>query len=93
MAGSVFRAGEDNRDRLRRDRRHRGLRLRQDGALLREVADSPAKGPFPAPADVLVTDPPYRSEQAATEADPFAAVYAADVELPEQAGRRTPSWP
>jgi len=32
-----------------------------------------------APADVLVTDPPYRSQQAATEADPFAAVYAAQV--------------
>ena len=42
---------------------------------------SPAKGPFPAPADMLVTDPPYRSEQAATEADPFAAVYAAHVLL------------
>ncbi len=32
-----------------------------------------------APADVLVTDAPYRSKQAATEADPFAAVYAAQV--------------
>jgi hypothetical protein len=32
-----------------------------------------------APADVLVTEAPYRSQQAATEADPFAAVYAADV--------------
>jgi hypothetical protein len=41
--------------------------------------DSPAKGPYVAPADVLVTDAPYRSQQAATEADPFAAVYAAQV--------------
>ena len=32
-----------------------------------------------APADVLVTEPPYRSQQAATEGDPFAAVYAAQV--------------
>jgi hypothetical protein len=41
--------------------------------------DDEAKGPYMAPADVLMTDPPYRSKQAATEADPFAAVYAADV--------------
>jgi hypothetical protein len=30
---------------------------------------------------VLVTDGPFRSRQAATEADPFAAVYAAEVPL------------
>ena len=42
---------------------------------------APAKGPYPAPADVLVTEPPYRSKQAATESDPFAAVYAANVPL------------
>ena len=40
-------------------------------------------GPIPAPADVLVTDPPYRSKQAATERDPFAAVYSATVDLEE----------
>jgi hypothetical protein len=40
---------------------------------------SPAKGPFPAPADVLVTEPRYRSKQAAQETDPFAAVYEAEV--------------
>jgi hypothetical protein len=39
----------------------------------------PAKGPFVAPADVLVTEGRYRSRQAASEADPFAAVYAAQV--------------
>jgi hypothetical protein len=41
--------------------------------------DSPAEGPFPAPADVLVTEPAFRSKQAATESDPFAAVYEAQV--------------
>ena len=41
--------------------------------------DAKARGPFPAPADVLVTDPPFRSRQAATESDFFAAVYGADV--------------
>ena len=46
------------------------------------VAPTPgakAEGPFPAPADVLLTQGRYRSKQAATEADPFAAVYAAQV--------------
>jgi hypothetical protein len=46
------------------------------------IAPSPnakARGPFPAPADVLVTDPPYRSRQAASETDLFAAVYGAEV--------------
>jgi hypothetical protein len=40
---------------------------------------APAQGPYVAPADVLVTQPPYRSKQAATEQDPFAAIYAAQV--------------
>lgn len=44
-------------------------------------ADAKARGPFLAPADLLVTDPAYASKQAATEEDPFAAVYAADVPL------------
>src|ERR1700759_2598451 len=38
---------------------------------------APAKGPYPAPADVLLTDARYRSKQAATAADPFVAVYGA----------------
>ena len=38
-----------------------------------------AKGPFVAPADVLLTEGKYRSKQAATEQDPFSAVYAAQV--------------
>jgi len=39
----------------------------------------PARGPFVAPADVLLTKPAYRSKQAATEQDPFSAIYAAQV--------------
>ena len=39
----------------------------------------PAKGPFPAPADVLITEGRYRSRQAAEETDPFAAVYESQV--------------
>ena len=41
--------------------------------------DARARGPYPAPADVLVTDAPFRSRQAATETDLFAALYAAEV--------------
>jgi hypothetical protein len=36
-------------------------------------------GPFPAPADVLLTDPKFRSQQAATDTSPFAAIYEAHV--------------
>jgi len=48
--------------------------------------DAKARGPYPAPADLLVTDPAFRSRQAATEADRFAAVYGAHVRFPK-AGR------
>ncbi len=41
--------------------------------------ESPAQGPFVAPADVLITEARYRSRQAAEETDPFAAVYQAQV--------------
>ena len=49
------------------------------------VAPTPndrAKGPFLAPADTLVTEAPYRSQNAAADTDPFASVYAADIPLP-----------
>ncbi len=42
---------------------------------------SKALGPFAAPADLLLTDTPFRSETAATEASPFAAVYETTVPL------------
>jgi hypothetical protein len=48
------------------------------------VADSPgakARGPYPAPADLLVTDPAYRSRTAAAEDDVFAAIYETHVRL------------
>ena len=48
--------------------------------------DAPAKGPYVAPADVLLTEGRYRSKQAATEQDPFSAVYAADVPF-DKAGK------
>jgi hypothetical protein len=51
------------------------------------VAPNPgakAEGPFPAPADVLLTDARYRSKQAATTQDPFVAVYGADIKFPKR---------
>ena len=44
--------------------------------------NSPAKGPYPAPTDSLITEPAFQSRNAATESDPFASVYSADVSLP-----------
>jgi hypothetical protein len=40
---------------------------------------SKAKGPFPAPADTLLTKPAFRSRTAASEKDPIASIYAAQV--------------
>jgi hypothetical protein len=45
---------------------------------------APARGPFVAPADVLITEGRYRSRQAAEETDPFAAVYEAQVDFDKQ---------
>jgi hypothetical protein len=45
--------------------------------------DEPARGPFTAPADLLVTEPAFRSQTAAGEEDPFAAIYQTQVELDE----------
>ena len=55
------------------------------------LADSPnrtARGPFPAPADALVTKPAFRSRTAASETDPIAAIYSAQVPL-RRPGRQT----
>ncbi len=49
------------------------------------VARSPgakAQGPFTAPADLLLTKPAFRSKQAATESNVFAAVYSTEVRFP-----------
>jgi hypothetical protein len=38
-----------------------------------------AQGPYPAPADSLITKPAFRSQNAATETSPIAQIYAAQV--------------
>ncbi|HEX2103963.1 MAG TPA: DUF47 family protein [Solirubrobacteraceae bacterium] len=45
-----------------------------------------ALGPFPAPADALVTKPAFRSQNAAVESSPIAQIYATKVPF-ERAGR------
>ncbi len=47
--------------------------------VARSGGTAKVRGPFPAPADLLITDAPFRSETAAAEDSPFAAVYAAGV--------------
>ena len=81
LASSVFVAGQENRVAFGVIDQDAGFLYGKTALYVARTPDSPAKGPYVAPADVLVTEPPYRSEQAATESDPFAAVYAADVPL------------
>ena len=42
-------------------------------------ATEKALGPFPAPADALVTKPAFRSQNAAGESSPIAQIYATRV--------------
>jgi hypothetical protein len=81
LAGSVYRAGEENRVAFGVIDSDAGFLYGKTALYIAKTPGSAAKGPYPAPADVLITDAPYRSEQAATEADPFAAVYATHVKL------------
>ena len=83
MASSVFVAGRDNRLAFGVIDKKAGFVYGKTALYIARSPSSKAKGPYPAPADVLVTAPPFRSQQAATEADPFAAVYAAQVPLPK----------
>jgi hypothetical protein len=78
LATSVFTVGE-NRLAFGVIDPNGGFVYGKSAVYLARTPDGRAEGPFPAPADVLVTDPAYRSKQAATESDPFAAVYAAQV--------------
>jgi len=87
LAGSVYRAGEPNRLAFGVIDDTAGFVYGKTAIYYAKTPTAKAKGPFPAPADVLVTDPPFRSEQAATETDPFAAVYAAEVDLPAEPGQ------
>ena len=78
LASSVFTVGQDRVAFGLIDDRS-GFVYGKTALYVAPGPDKPAQGPYPAPADVLITQGRYRSKQAATEADPFAAVYAAQV--------------
>ena len=78
MATSVFTPGK-NRVAFGMIDAQSGFVYGKTALYVARTPDGKAEGPFPAPADVLLTQGRYRSKQAATEADPFAAVYAAEV--------------
>ncbi len=78
MAGSIFTVGQD-RVAFGIIDSHSGFVYGKTAVYVAPNPSRPAQGPFPAPADVLITQGRYRSKQAATEADPFAAVYAAQI--------------
>lgn len=85
IATSVFRTG---RNRLAFGILDENLRfVYGDTVVYLQGESGGVEGPFPAPADVLITEARYRSQQAATEKDPFAAVYEAELDLP-----RTGVW-
>lgn len=78
LAGSVFTPGEN--------RLAFGVIDQKSGFVYGKtavyVADAPnriAQGPYAAPADLLITDPAYRSQTAAGEKDLFAAIYETSV--------------
>lgn len=79
LASSIFLAGRDNRVAFGVIDQNAGFLYGKTALYVARSPGAKARGPYVAPADVLVTDAPYRSQQAATEADPFAAVYAAQV--------------
>ena len=79
MATSVFRVGEN---RLAFGVLDENLKFVYGKTVVYvEPTGGSVKGPIAAPADVLLTQPRYRSKQAATEADPFVANYEALLEL------------
>ena len=64
LAGSVFLAGETNRLAFGVIDQHAGFVYGKTALYVARTPEAPRrKGPYVAPADVLVTDPPYRSSR------------------------------
>jgi predicted small lipoprotein YifL len=81
LATSVFRVGEN---RLAFGLLDENLKFVYGKTVIYVEPDGgDVQGPIAAPADVLLTQPRYRSRQAATEADPFVANYEALMTLDE----------
>ena len=80
LAGSVFTVGE-NRLAFGVIDPKTGFVYGKTAVYVADGPDARARGPYPAPADLLITDPAFRSQTAATEDDVFAAVYETQVPL------------
>ncbi len=80
LAGSVFTVGE-NRLAFGVIDQETGFVYGKTAVYVADSPDARARGPYPAPADLLITDPAFRSQTAATEDDVFAAVYETHVPL------------
>jgi len=78
LAGSVFTPGE-NRLAFGVSDPRTGSVYAKTAVYVADRARGRARGPFPATADLLITEPAFRSQAAASENDNFAAVYAARV--------------
>ena len=79
LASSVFVAGRENRLAFGVIDSNAGFLYAPTAVYVARTPESRARGPYLAPADVLLTEVPFRSKQAATEQDPFAAIYGARV--------------
>jgi hypothetical protein len=88
LASSVFVSGTRNRFAFGQITADGQFAYGKSAVYVSRGLGKPAVGPFPAPADVLMTEPAFRSRQAATEQDPFAAIYAATIPL-RQSGVHT----
>jgi hypothetical protein len=80
LATSVFRPG-DNRFAFGLIDQKTGFVYGPSAVYFADKPGAPAQGPFPAPADLLVTEAPFRSRQAASEEDIFSAIYATELKL------------
>ena len=79
MASSVFTVGRNRLAFGEIDGKTNAFVYGPTAVYVARSPDGRARGPYLAPADLLLTKPAYRSRQAAAEGDLFAAVYAADV--------------
>ena len=77
LASSVFVAGRENRLAFGVIDQNAGFLYGPTAVYVARTPESPAKGPSSPPPTCWSRTAPFRSRQAATEHDPFAAVYAA----------------
>lgn len=81
LATSVFTAGATNRFAFGVIDRKTGFVYGPTAVYVARTPGDQAQGPFPAPADSLITDGRYRSRTAASEKDPFSAIYSTSLKL------------